>query len=452
MSRSTRAAAAFVITLLGALPVALAQSEVVAWGSIGAGVGNAPALPPGLDYLQLDAGSAFAVAVRSDGSAVAWGANNQGQLSVPALPPGLRYVEVTAGGYHGLARRDDGAVVAWGFNNYNQCNVPALPSGVTYIGLAAGTYHSVALRSNGTVVAWGENSSGQCNVPALPGGLHYVQVAAGEWHSLALRSDGSVAVWGSETDDPPTPPNGVAYVELAAGWEHSLALRSDGHVAPWGQSGGYGMNIVPALPGGVSYVEIAAGSEHNVARRSDGQVVAWGRNDSGQCNVPALPAGFVYVEVAASSNYTLARRAALASSPVVYCTAKTNSLGCVPSIGFSGALALSGPDDFVIEASQVLNFRSGLLFWGRAAAAVPFQGGTRCVAAPLVRTDLQDSGGTPWVDDCSGRFAFELTHAYLAANALGAGDELLAQYWSRDPYAAPYFTGLTDALHVWVGP
>jgi hypothetical protein len=141
-----------------------------------------------------------------------------------------------------------------------------------------------------------------------------------------------------------------------------------------------------------------------------------------------------------------------AAPPIVYCVPKTNSLGCIPTIGFSGTPALSGPDDFAISASNVLNFRPGLMFWGRAASSIPFQGGTRCVAMPFMRTRLQDSEGSPGSDNCSGTYNYELTNEYLVANALNPGDQMYAQYWSRDPFSAPFFTGLTDALHIWIGP
>jgi len=69
----------------------------------------------------------------------------------PALPPGLRYESVAAGSYHSLALRSDGAVAAWwGSNGYGQCVVPALPPGVRYQSIAAGYRHSLAIRSDGT--------------------------------------------------------------------------------------------------------------------------------------------------------------------------------------------------------------------------------------------------------------------------------------------------------------
>ena len=138
--------------------------------------------------------------------------------------------------------------------------------------------------------------------------------------------------------------------------------------------------------------------------------------------------------------------------PVVFCTAKTNSQGCVPAIGFSGTARLSGPDDFVIRATNVINRQSGLVLWSRNATALPFQGGTKCVAQPSIRGPLMNSAGNPPPDDCSGVYSFAFTHAYMAANGVVAGDTLFAQCWYRDPASLPFSTGLTDALRLSICP
>ena len=72
-------------------------------------------------------------------------------------------------------------------------------------------------------------------------------------------------------------------------------------------------------------------------------------------------------------------------APERYCTAKTNSLGCVPIIGSSGSPSLGGPDDFFVRAGNVLSHERGLLAWSLGAAAIPFYGGTLCLALPIVR-------------------------------------------------------------------
>jgi hypothetical protein len=133
-----------------------------------------------------------------------------------------------------------------------------------------------------------------------------------------------------------------------------------------------------------------------------------------------------------------------------YCTAKANSQGCVPTMTWSGQPRFSG-STFTAIGAGVLNNKVGLLFWGTTPSATPFQGGTKCVSAPTVRTPTQGSGGNPPPDDCSGTYAFTFDSAYMSAKGIGVGDTIYCQWWSRDP-AAPWTTGLTDALSFTVCP
>jgi hypothetical protein len=123
---------------------------------------------------------------------------------------------------------------------------------------------------------------------------------------------------------------------------------------------------------------------------------------------------------------------AAAPDAIGYCVAKTNSLGCVPDLIVDGHATLTGPDDFWITATNVLNNKGGLLFWGYQSAQIPFHGGQLCVAPPVKRSTLQNSGGsTPPTTDCSGEFYANWTHADLSA--IGAGVTLYGQFWYRDP-------------------
>jgi hypothetical protein len=137
--------------------------------------------------------------------------------------------------------------------------------------------------------------------------------------------------------------------------------------------------------------------------------------------------------------------ASYCAPPRTYCTAKTNSLGCVPAIGSTGTPAASGADDFHIVATQVLNHQNGILIWSRGEQALPFFGGTLCLDAPIKRTPIQNSGGSTSGSDCSGTFDFHFSHEYMAFKGVVAYDALYAQFWYRDPMDATGI-GLTDAL------
>ena len=131
-------------------------------------------------------------------------------------------------------------------------------------------------------------------------------------------------------------------------------------------------------------------------------------------------------------------------TPVVYCTGKTNSLGCVPAIGSTGTPSKSG-GNFKVTCSNVISQKNGLCFWGHNSLATPFQGGTLCIAAPTVRTANISSGGSAGGNDCSGAYLFAFDTAYMNAHAINPGDTIFAQWWMRDPAVAST-TGLSNAV------
>ncbi len=140
--------------------------------------------------------------------------------------------------------------------------------------------------------------------------------------------------------------------------------------------------------------------------------------------------------------------------PIVYCTAKTNSAGCTPSIGFSGSPSASAGSGFVIQATQTLDNKAGLLFYSLSGGKITaYQGGFLCVKSPTVRTNLLNSGssGAP---PCTGVFSFDF-NAHIASSGNSAlqapGQAVWAQFWSRDPLAS-FQTNRTDALAFFVCP
>ncbi len=141
--------------------------------------------------------------------------------------------------------------------------------------------------------------------------------------------------------------------------------------------------------------------------------------------------------------------------PNVYCTAQTNSLGCVPAIDAQGTPSVSSSSGFRISAPQIRNRQNGMLLYGTAGrAALPWLGGTLCVQPPLRRTPLVNSGGAaPPVNDCSGVLARDFNAWTWAATdpALFVGQHVRAQFYSRDPGAAAS-VNLTDAVEFYLEP
>lgn len=127
-----------------------------------------------------------------------------------------------------------------------------------------------------------------------------------------------------------------------------------------------------------------------------------------------------------------------------YCEPTFTSDGCQASIGHTGTLSVSGPQDFVVSAADVPAGKNGLLVWGVQSGEI-YIGGLKplCITPPLKRTSLQSSGG---VAGCSGAYDYTLTAAELQALGLQPGSTFFAQYWFRDP--AQFFGGfgLSDGL------
>jgi hypothetical protein len=133
--------------------------------------------------------------------------------------------------------------------------------------------------------------------------------------------------------------------------------------------------------------------------------------------------------------------------PQVFCTPKVNSQLCAPAIAFTGYPTVSGPGPFTISVSQVLNNRTGLLFYGYGTASKNFQGGTLCCRTPVRRTALQSTGGSLTGSNCTGTLSFDM-HALLASGSdsnLVPGATVAAQYYYRDPQDA-HGVGLSDAV------
>jgi hypothetical protein len=141
------------------------------------------------------------------------------------------------------------------------------------------------------------------------------------------------------------------------------------------------------------------------------------------------------------------------ATPTTYCTGKTNSVGCVPSMSWSGGASVSSPSPFPVTCSNVLNQINGLLMYSHMPHSSPFQDGTLCVKSPIRRTVTQSSGGSPSGSDCTGTFSYDF-NARIDSGVdptLVAGSEVFSQYWSRDPASAST-TSLSNALRFLISP
>ena len=236
------------------------------------------AMDPQDSVVQVSAGNAHTLALKSDGSVWAWGDNTYGQLGdgtyINSITPveicGLTgIVAISAGFDYSMALKRDGSVWAWGYNNDGQLgdgtlidrNSPVQVTGLTgAVSISAGYRHSMAVKNDGTACAWGDNFRGQLGndsvlerseIPVQVSDLtDVVSVSAGSNHSLALKNDGTVWAWGYDefgqlgNDLANSPFYYSNYAEQVYALEDVIeiysadatcfALTSDGTVWAWG--------------------------------------------------------------------------------------------------------------------------------------------------------------------------------------------------------------------------
>ncbi len=141
-----------------------------------------------------------------------------------------------------------------------------------------------------------------------------------------------------------------------------------------------------------------------------------------------------------------------------YCTPSTTTGGCAPTLTFSGTPSATASSGFVLTVSAVDGQRAGLFFYGASGrVAFPWSAGSTswyCVKAPVQRTFLHSSGGSPGA--CNGNLAvdwnqFRAAYPGALGGAIAPSVKVQAQAWFRDP-AAPKTTNLSNALEFTVCP
>lgn len=306
-------------------------AQVVSWGSDEHGQSTVPSNLS--NVVQVAAGAAHSLALKSDGTAGIWGKIYDGNSYIDAtLPVGLtNVVAISAGFFHNLALKSDGKVVGWGYDGFGAASGGSGLSNI--VAITANADQSLAFRLDGSIAAWGRATAGSTQVPGWL--TNVAAISAGQVHNLVLLNDGTVIGWGAnysgQATGVPTPTDaGNPYgsstgivtiagqvltnvVAVSGGGNHSLALKSDGTVVAWGTIGGGPFKTNAYVPLGLSnVVAISAGFDHDIALLSDHTVTAWGLNTYNQTNIPLGLSNVV--AVAGGYHHTLA---VVALAPVI---------------------------------------------------------------------------------------------------------------------------------------
>lgn len=182
------------------------------------------------DITKISAGSAFALALKNDGTVWTWGGllvDGEGvhnTVSTAQLVYSLTdVVSISAGYSHSLALKSDGTVWGWGSNELYQLgerdklenwSTPLQISGLSNVhAITAGLYLSQALKTDGTVWSWGGNLWGQLG-DAIPfeqepvaktavrvkGLTNVTAISSGFGFCIARQSGGNIWVWGANSE------------------------------------------------------------------------------------------------------------------------------------------------------------------------------------------------------------------------------------------------------------
>jgi hypothetical protein len=194
---------------------------------------------------------------------------------------------------------------------------------------------------------------------------------------------------------------------------------------------------------GAAWMSLGGGM--NEALFSDPYVDAFAYYDDGSGS--ALYAGGWFSRAGGLATKGIARWTVVPASSN-YCTGGTTALGCTPAISASGGASASAVSGFQVSVTGLEGRRNGVVVFGTSGAdAAAWGAGSsyQCVRAPLLRTGLQNSGGT--AGTCNGSMGLDF-NTWMSANAglaPGVGQTVWMQGWFRDPGATPT-SSLSDAL------
>jgi regulator of chromosome condensation (RCC1) repeat-containing protein/Regulator of Chromosome Condensation (RCC1) repeat protein/Calx-beta domain-containing protein len=210
-------------------------------GEVGNGTMTTPVVKPvtvsglgaGSGVVAIAAGGSFSMALKSDGTVLAWGNNTSGEIGngsagttnvptpspVSGLSSGSGVTAIAAGTAFGMALKSNGTVWEWGDNHSGELGIgsttdahtPQQVSGLSnVIAISAGDAFALALESDGSVWSWGNNTSGQLGngtitdssspgpVTGLGSGSGVVDITTGFAHAIARTASGSLYGWGDD--------------------------------------------------------------------------------------------------------------------------------------------------------------------------------------------------------------------------------------------------------------
>ena len=289
-----------------------------------------------------DGGEQFTAAVKTDGTLWTWGRNNSGQLGLGNSGAPYRYsspkqvgaltswLKINAGYAFALSVKTDGTLWAWGQNdswgnlglgNRTTYSSPKQVGALTTwadVSAAAGGNSSMGVSTGGTLFTWGRNVYGQLGLgnvtdyssPKQVGAsTAWSKISMGSSSSAAIKTDGTLWTWGAnfsgvlglgDATIPPVYNNRSSPVQVGAlttwsqisanGGGHMLAVKTDGTLWAWGSGyfGNLGLGNTtnyssPKQVGALTaWSKVSGNNNFSIALKTNGTLWTWGRNNVGQ--------------------------------------------------------------------------------------------------------------------------------------------------------------------------
>ena len=141
--------------------------------------------------------------------------------------------------------------------------------------------------------------------------------------------------------------------------------------------------------------------------------------------------------------------------PRVYCVGKTNSIGCVPFMSYSGTPSMTSSTPFLLSGWNLKAGEPGFLIYGFAKQNLGFHGGKLCVKLPFRRwlpPKVAPPFGPP---PCDGMLDRNFNNRIQNGTdpLLTPGQRVFAQWYMRDQNdPAGFGDGFTDAVRFTVCP
>ncbi len=400
----------------------------------------------------------FGASVSIDGDSVAIGADRDSTSSLNYC--GSVYVFVR----NGTTWTQEAKLVASDAQSYDELGQSVVIRGDTVVA-GAWSHDTNGLLNSGAAYVFERNGS----VWSQSAKLTASDGAGGDWFGMAVALEADTLVVGAPRDDGAHWDDGSAYVFARNGSVWTEQVKLTDFQGQYHDEFGSSVDIEgDRIAVGLPWAGISAGSVELFSRTGSvwtGELEMIGSdcdgNDylgssvalSGDLLVGGTPGGETPPTGLGTGELYVFE---IVPPPLIesYCLGKPNSLGCVPAMSWSGVPSASNPLPFTLECINVLSFKTGLLFYGHGAASLPFQGGTLCVAAPILRTLGQNSLGTPPPpESCTGAYSYDMNALIQSGTdpSLVAGANVYCQYWMRDPVSQSG-SGLSDAVHFEIDP